>query len=306
MSECPRIPLSVIVVAYDMDRELPRTLRSLAPTYQRGIDASDYEVVLIDNGSPRPLDEEMLAAFPGNLRSVRLDPAPPSPAHAVNVGLAMAKGLTTGVLIDGARMASPQLLSLALLAAQLTDRAVVATLAWHLGPVPHMQASEVAYDQEAEDRLLSEADWESDGYRLFTVSTLAGSSGRGWFGPLDESNALFMNESMWHDLGGLDESFSLPGGGALNHDLYRRASALDDARLIILLGEGTFHQIHGGSLTSGTYPRQRALDEYEVLRGEPLLTPSFDPLYVGTVPAQTLPHLDFSVRWALNARHHPR
>jgi hypothetical protein len=137
---------------------------------------------------------------------------------------------------------------------------------------------------------------------LFDISTLAGSSAHGWFGPLDESNALFMDRSMWAELGGLDESFSLPGGGALNHDLYRRACGLEGARLVVLLGEGTFHQIHGGSLTSRTYPRQRALDEYEALRGTPLVPPPFDPIYVGTIPPQTLPHLERSIRWAMNAR----
>ena len=39
-----RLALSVVVVAYDMARELPRTLRSLAPGYQRGIAADEYEV----------------------------------------------------------------------------------------------------------------------------------------------------------------------------------------------------------------------------------------------------------------------
>jgi hypothetical protein len=298
--------LSIVVVVYDMDREVPRTLRSLAPEYQLDIDASDYEVVLVDNGSPRPLDEGTLSAFPGNLRYARLAPAPPSPARAANVGLEMADGDLVGLLIDGARMASPGLLRHALLAARVAERPVVATLAWHLGAVPHMRAAEVGYDRAAEDTLLAEAGWESDGYRLFDISTLAGSSAHGWFGPLDESNALFMDRSMWAELGGLDESFSLPGGGALNHDLYRRACSLDGARLVVLLGEGTFHQIHGGSLTSRTYPRQRALDEYEALRGVPLAPPAFDPIYIGTIPPQTLPHLERSIRWAMNARDRSR
>ena len=32
-----------------------------------------------------------------------------------------------------------------------------------------------------------------------------------------------MPRAMWDELGGLDESFGLPGGGLSNHDLYRRA-----------------------------------------------------------------------------------
>jgi glycosyltransferase involved in cell wall biosynthesis len=305
MPKAAGLALSIVVVAYDMEREVARTLRSLAPTYQRDIDASDYEVVLVDNGSPRPIGEEILAAFPGRFRTVRLDNASPSPAHAANVGLEMAEGELVGLLIDGARLASPGLLSQSRVADRVADRAVVATLAWHLGTEEHMRAEEVGYDQAAEDRLLAEADWESDGYRLFDISTLAGSSRRGWFGALDESNALFMHRAMWKELGGLDEQFALPGGGALNHDLYRRACALAGSRLVVLLGEGTFHQIHGGALTSASYPREWALSEYETLRGTPLDVPAFDPLYLGTVPPAALPHLDYSIRWAMRGRERP-
>jgi glycosyltransferase involved in cell wall biosynthesis len=301
-----RLALSIVVVVYDMDREVARTLRSLAPDYQRGIDSSDYEVVLVDNGSPRPLAQEMLAAFPGHLRTVRLDPALPSPAHAANVGLEMAEGALVGLLIDGARLVSPGLLEQSTVARRINDRAVIATLAWHLGSEPHMRAKEVGYDQASEDRLLAEIDWESDGYRLFSISTLAGSSRRGWFGALDESNALFMDHSMWTELGGLDENFVLPGGGAVNHDLFRRACALEDSQLVVLLGEGTFHQIHGGALTSRSYPREWALSEYETLRGAALDVPAFAPLYFGTVPAESLPHLEYSVRWAIRDRDRPK
>ncbi len=54
----PRV--SVVVVAHDMARELPRTLRTLDPRRQVGIDADDYEVVLVDNGSPVPVDPDVL------------------------------------------------------------------------------------------------------------------------------------------------------------------------------------------------------------------------------------------------------
>lgn len=76
--------LSVVVVAYDMARELPRTLATLSRPYQRG--TVEYEVIVVDNGSPEPVDDALLADVPGG-RLIRLDPAPPSPARAANVGL---------------------------------------------------------------------------------------------------------------------------------------------------------------------------------------------------------------------------
>src|SRR5690606_16058766 len=131
----------------------------------------------------------------------------PSPARAANTGVAMADGELVGLVVDGARMASPGLVATALRARRLADRPVIATLGWHLGPVRHMEAASAGYDQRVEDELLEGLAWERDGYALFTASTLAGSSGRGWFGPLGESSALFLPQGLWQELGGLDEAF---------------------------------------------------------------------------------------------------
>jgi glycosyltransferase involved in cell wall biosynthesis len=295
-----RAQLSVVVVAYDMVRELPRTLRSLSPARQRNIGTSEYEVIVVDNGSPQPVDPRLAAGFDARLRLVRLDPALPSPAHAANHGLRLAEGDLVGLIIDGARLASPGLLAEARRAACLAPRPVVTAPAFHLGRVRHMEATEVGYDQAEEDRLLAGSGWETDGYRLFEISTPAGSWGRGLFGPAGESSSLFCPRAIWDELGGLDERFALPGGGLVNHDLYRRACALEGVELIVLLGEGTFHQFHGGAATTRRHSWDEMHAEYREITGRPHLPPDNPSLYVGPARPELLPLLERSARQAID------
>jgi hypothetical protein len=294
--------LSIVVVAYGMARELQRTLRTLATPYQRNIELDDYEVVLVDNGTPGGLDPSLSKHFPGDLTVHTVDAAPPSPARAANQGIALAKGDLVALIIDGARMASPGLLATARIASHLATRPVITSPAYHLGATEHMEAAGSGYDQRVEDELLASTRWEHDGYELLTISTFAGSSGRGWFGPMGESSALFMPKELWRELGGLDERFALPGGGLVNHDLYRRACACPGVQLVSLLGEGTFHQFHGGAATARRLTWEEMHREYEVIRGERYLPPENEPLYVGRVPTAALPHVARSVELASERR----
>jgi hypothetical protein len=288
-----------VVVAHDMARELPRTLRSLSPGHQRRLAAEDYEVLVVDNGSTPAVSPELAASFGGRLRLERIDPAPPSPARAANRGLRMAEGELVGLIVDGARLASPGLLSEARRAVRLAPRPVITAPAFHLGPVSHMRAVEAGYDQSAEDQILADTDWEADGYRLFDISVPAGSWGRGLFGPAGESSSLFCPRAIWNELGGLDERFTLPGGGLVNHDLYRRACALEGVELVVLLGEGTFHQYHGGAATSRRHTWGEMHADYQAITGVPHRPPDNPPLYVGRARPALLPLIERSARQAI-------
>lgn len=285
MEPCAPPKLSVIVVGYNMARELPRTIRSLSPQMQRGIDSRDYEVILIDNGSTRPADEAELRRYLPDLVMHRLADATVSPVHAINFGLTLARGELVGVMIDGARMASPGLLANALAASRRHARPVIGTLSFHLGPAVQMESVKRGYNQTVEDELLAQSGWKNDGYRLFSISSFAGSSAGGWFELPAESNALFLRAEHWRELGGFDERFVTPGGGFANLDIWSRVCADPEGELIMLLGEATFHQVHGGIATNNPTPPQGLFnDEYVRIRGAPYTRPARRPQYFGTMP----------------------
>lgn len=266
--------LSIVVIVYNMRREAPRTLHSLSPAYQCGVAAEDYEVIVVENGSSEPIGEAAVAACGPNFRYLPIDDAKPSPAGAVNRGVALGDAPNVAVAIDGARIATPGLVGKTIAALDQLSNAVVATIGCHLGDENQSRAIENGYDAATEDRLLESIAWPEDGYRLFEIGALGGSSGAGWLGPLAESNFIAMPRATWDRLGGMDERFALPGGGLVNLDFYNRVCALDDITLVSLLGEATFHQIHGGAMTGRTrgeaeaeYARLR--DDYRRITGRP-------------------------------------
>ena len=263
----------MVLVHYEMTREIVRTIRSLSPAMQRGLDVKEWELLIVDNGSEAMPDLEECAGLGVNLQwlSVR---GSASPARAMNEGISEARGQLVGAMVDGARLASPGLLSAALTAARMSARPVITTLGYHLGPTTQQLSVAAGYDQQAEDALLARAGWTEDGYRLFEISTLAESSRDGTDRLPAESNALFMPRELWAELGGFDEAFESPGGGLVNHDVLMRACELQATDVFLLEGEGTFHQVHGGVSTNmpGTRWDEFAA-EYARIRGRPFERP---------------------------------
>jgi glycosyltransferase involved in cell wall biosynthesis len=291
----PNPKLSLVVVAYDMARELPRTLQSLAASYQRDISEADYEVIVVDNGSPKPIDEALCRRLCPNMQLHVIANAPPSPVSAVNFGLERARGEFVGVWIDGARMASPRLLATALEATCLHPEPIVGTFAFHLGDDLQWLSMQRGYNRAAEDALLAAADWLADGYRLFSISVFAGSSRAGWFRSPAECNALFLRREHWQRLGGYDSGFVLPGGGLANLDMWSRAceGAADPRSIVLLLGEGTFHQVHRDDVARDQWAVFH--EEYVRVRGKNYTPPDFAPRLYGQLSPEALPSLQASV-----------
>lgn len=281
--------LSIIVICHDMRREAPRTLLSMSRRYQQGIEDLDYEVLVVDNGSTQPLLESEVEAFGPEFRYLFFPTSSVSPAAAINAAVRASNGRHVVICIDGARILSPGMLRFIALATRLAEKPVIGSLAWHLGDKVQKLAMLEGYGQDVEDRLLAQSGWEQDGYRLFSVSCLANSSGSGWFRSISECNCVAVPRDMYNDLGGFDEAFALPGGGYANLDFYKRACEWPGAQLVTLLGEGTFHQFHGGAATNAlpeVHPGKRFVEEYERLRGRPYAKPRAQPIYLGGLPRQ--------------------
>jgi cephalosporin hydroxylase len=282
MSERRTPRISLLVCAYNMERELPRTLYTLSPSYQDHDPGTEWDVVVLDNGSDVPIDELALQdALPG-VKVIRPESPQVSPAGAINRAMADLDGELLGLWIDGARLASPGIIRHAVEAWQNDSERAIATLAFHLGSDGQHRTVHEGYDAATEDALLASVPWRQDGYRLFDISALAGSSSTGWFGCINETNGLFLDRAMWERLGGLDERFEAPGGGFVNLDLWERAIAASDGRPWMILGEGTFHQVHGGVATNGPPENRDPMRaEYVAIHGRRFVRPTYQPQFVG-------------------------
>jgi len=293
VSEQQPLRLSVIVLAYKMTREIPRTLCSLSRTYQEGAADLDYEVILIDNGSPTPLDPARWAHLDVPVQSLRIEEAHPSPAQALNFAASQAQGEWLCIMIDGAHLLTPGVFSLALAAGGAFTDAAIAVRYFFLGPDEQNISIQNGYCQSVEDQLLKSICWPDEGYRLFEVGTpfRAGAGSANWLHKMFESNCLFISRHTFQEIGGAEEQFDLPGGGFLNLDLYKRACDRDGVTPVQLIGEGSFHQLHGGTTTNVPMQvrQERSVqyrEQYRQIRGHDSYTTDKSVFYFGHMPTE--------------------
>ncbi len=290
--------LSVIVIFYNMKREAKRTLFSLTKKYQELLKIEDYEVIAIDSGSSEPLDKNWIESLQANFSYYYIETEFPSPCKALNFGVEIAKSDTVVCCIDGARILSPNILSLMIKAQKIFSYPFVYTLAFHLGDKMQNLAIEDGYSQTVEDELLKQIDWKKNGYKLFDKSCLAGSCPKGYLKPISESNCFSIEKTIIKKIGGFDERFISPGGGWVNLDVFKQLHNLDFVQPIMLLGEGTFHQFHGGVATNvlrENHPKEEYKKEYNLIRKDELISFEFsleNRFYLGSINKYSLPFTD--------------
>jgi glycosyltransferase involved in cell wall biosynthesis len=296
--------LSVVVIGFDMARELPRTVTSLLPPYQQGVTVQDVEIIVVDNGSTHPVTRDLFPAQ-ADIRVVRVDDGGVSPCRAINRGVALARAEYVALMIDGARMVSPGMIRTAMDATAVHPSAFVATLGFHLGPKVQQISVEEGYSREVEDRLLADIGWpHGDGYRLFEICALGESYAMGVLAPPTETTFFVMRREMFQAIGGYNEAFVELGGGFASFDFFRRAVDAAGDGFIMLVGEGTFHQLHYGATTQAGGIRREAEPgislgevfgrEYEDIVGRPYERIDRMPLLMGRITHPNTPRLFFA------------
>ena len=269
--------LSVVAIFFNMRREAERTLHSLSKAYQQIEPEQNYEVHVIDNGSTEPLSPAFVESLGEEFRYQFVRVSDPTPCDAINRFVAGARFDNIMVLIDGARILSPGIARLTFAGLRAFAHPFIYTLGMHLGSKPQNYLVNEGYNQSVEDQLLESVDWKADGYSLFSIASPALSSKRGFFSELSESNCFTLKKSDFVDLGLYQSRFKGPGGGLCNLELFNRIHSCDRIQPVMLLGEATFHQFHGGVATNvpiDQHPWESMAKEYTEIVGEPYKTSS--------------------------------
>ena len=300
--------LSIVMVVYDMPVQAQNTLISLSTDYQKGVSMDDFEVIVVENESPNLISDQFIESLPRNVHYYKREETQSTPVHAINFGALMAKGDYICLMIDGARMLTPGVVKNILLGHRLAEQSVVSIPGYHLGEKLQQESVSSGYGLETERELIRSIGWPGEGYRLFDIACFSGSSASGFFLPNSESNCISVPRELWHDLGGYDVQFDLRGGGLTNLDFYRRACEYPGIQHVIIPGEGTFHQFHGGVTTGGEKREVRDVyieaskAQYHDLRGEDYSSPNTHPIYLGKLPEQSQKFLHFSSGKWLHSR----
>ncbi len=280
--------LTVIAIFYNGQREAARTLYTLSTAYQKRVSASQYKVIAIDNGSDVPLDEKMVRGMGENFSYQYQKTDAVSPCATLNAAIKEADTPYVMCIIDGAHMLSPGLLFYTLAALRNFEQPFVYTLALQLGEYQQNYLVDMGYNQEEEDKMLETVDWKDNGYQLFTVSNFK-TYRDGFFSKLNESNCFAIRRDTLIELGGFDERFVSPGGGYVNLDVFKKIVEREDIDKVMLIGEASFHQFHGGVTTNKSLKDSKILqyrEEYRNIRGEEFRMSIFLPHYSGHFPAE--------------------
>ena len=284
--------LGVVVVVYNMRRAARRTLHSLSRSYQQGIDDLDYEVIVVENGSDpeQRLGEELVRSFGAEFRYIDLgDERSPSPARAINRGIAASTAQNLAVMIDGAHLLTPGVLHYAMEGCPPTRPRSSSQSTGTSGPGSSRSRWRAATTRSSKicssPRSTGPPTDTASSRSATSSATATGSTVTGRATASSCRGAWSSRRAEW------TRASPSPGGGFVNLDFYERMVCSPGVNLVTMLGEGTFHQVHGGTTTNVAEPDELVKsyeDEYAELRGRRFYVPLQQAHYVGRLPPAAL------------------
>ena len=271
-----------------MQREAVNTLYTLSSAYQN-VAANLYEVIAVDNGSSVPIAKTTVESFGENFKYHFYKTTSVSPCEAMNWGINKAKASHVMCMIDGSRMLSPGILKKTLDCIKLYDNPFSYTLNLHLGQWHQNLSNVTLYDQEKEAQLLDSVPWKKKGYQLFQISDLE-TSQFNFFSCLFESNCFTISKKELLEIRGFDERFVTPGGGLVNRYVFTKFVENPNIQTVSLLGEASFHQMHGGITSNQVSSLERANlfnAEYKKLFNRSREIPNYNPIFYGKITKES-------------------
>ena len=241
--------LTILVVFFNGRREAERTLHSLTTKYQLDAVPGSYKVMVLDSGSTEPLDPERIKSFGKYFEYHYVETNYPSPAEALQKGLTFVDTPYVGISIDGARMLSPGIINGFFEILKIDKNPFVYTPRYYLGKYVQMDSVKRGYKKETEDLLLNSVNWKENGYHLFKISSIEQSE-EYEYDALGESNLFFCSTKELRESEQLDKPYYSLGGGLMNLDCFLFFTSHKHIKTYCLVGEATFHQIHGGVVSN--------------------------------------------------------
>jgi hypothetical protein len=231
-----------------MRNQVHRTLTSLSPNYQKTIN-QHVKVCLIDNASECQVDNiDKKSLKPWAFEYIKNNDKSIPIHHEINKRINRSREKIIGIMIDGARLCSDNIIQQASNIISTNPLNVVSIPNYQLGPCMQMRNNDAQSD-EFNEKLLKSINWpECTTKELLDISYLEPHAGIK--APLFETNFLFMSRYLWENVGGYETEFTSKDGGFASADLFSRLVNNEECNLYILRNEGTFHQFHNGTTTN--------------------------------------------------------
>jgi hypothetical protein len=269
--------LSIVVPFANSAAQAENSLLSLSQAFQANVHEAAYEIIAVEAPSGDVCGEARALACGSNVRYFRLDEGGPWRARALSLGVERSRGQWIGLTFDGAHVFTPRVIEHALLARAFGSRQLIMVPEYVPAAGSHWAGTFAKMRPGANDY-----------GELLACVTFGPANPNGFLTAVLGAACMFMPRASYDSVGGVDASTDMPGGGALNLDLYTRVSRLRGTRLVMLAGEAALRQPHPEVTTASIGEAESSIEGLLSNRAQPL-GPEFravhrEPALFGPIP----------------------